>query len=117
MRQTEFSEEELRKFQRFFNLAEADDADIEIEEKYDLYDQYFTTASEAKAYNDWFKAKKAKKPKESDATTAAPSPAQPVQPDPYPLDVYRSQLESVDFTDVDSVAGFDPLPCSTFLVC
>lgn len=105
--QIEFSEEEeLQKFQRFFNLEEELYAKDEIEDAFDLYDETFKTLSEAKVYNQWRRAKKAKEWKDTDAGIRAPSTDQPTVPDPHPLDVYRDQLAKVKFADIEGVAVY-----------
>lgn len=104
--QIEFSEEELQKFQRFFNLEEELYAKDEIENAFDLYDKTFKTPSEAKAYNNWRRAKKAKEWKDTDAGIRAPSTDQPTVPDPHPLDVYRDQLAKINFAGIDGVAVY-----------
>lgn len=100
---TDITEAEEKKFQDFYTLE--NDSDLEIEDKLDMYDQYFTTPEEAKAYNNWRRAKKAKEPKASD-DSAAISDAEPDKHEPYNLDVYQKQLQNADFTNVDKVAMY-----------
>lgn len=106
-----FSEEEHRKFQRFWDLAEGDDVDIE--EKFDLFDQYFKTPAEARAYDEWCKFYKEEEMKLFGAPTATPSGSQPEstgpagpEPEPAPLHVYQERLARVDFSRPHEVAGY-----------
>ena len=83
---------DAEKFQTFFDLVEADDADTEPEVKHDLYVRYFPTAAQAKAYRNW-KAANGKSTK----TQQTARPPSPTRPNPQPLHVYRDQLANVDF--------------------
>jgi hypothetical protein len=107
-----------QKFKEYFDLE--NDSDLEIKDKFDMYDQYFTTPAKTKAYNDWRKARKAQDPKvldskaqdskASEGTTAAAAAAagnaKRVDDEPHALHIYREQLRTADFKNVNRVSVY-----------
>jgi len=99
--QTDITDEE--KFEEYFALE--NNSNLEVEDKFDMYDQYFTTPTEAKAYNDWRKAKQAREPN-APGDDAAASDAESKHDDPHPLEVYQDPSQNVDFKNVNQVAMY-----------
>lgn len=97
---SDFSKAEVEKFQQFFDLAEADDSTLEPEDVHDLYDQYFRTPDELKAYDRWLVATNRQEPQKPN------KPVTLTLPDPHPLHIYRDQLANMNFSNVSNVAGY-----------
>ena len=105
-----------QKFKECFDLE--DDPDLEVEDKFDMYKQYFPTSKEAKAYNNWRKARKAQDSKASEGapTSAAAGDAERVDDTPHALHIYREQLCTADFKDINRVSVYI-LSLVDFLIC
>ncbi|KAH6622076.1 hypothetical protein C7974DRAFT_456983 [Boeremia exigua] len=107
---TEFSDEELEKFQEFYDLAEGD-IEVEFEYQCDLFDQYFPTPEKAGDYNDWYDLYK-----EKERALQFPSATRSQLTEPVselitaaPLDTYKSRLANTDFNNIHDVAGLNDL--------
>lgn len=115
-RRKEFPSEGLKKFRLFFKLAEADDAVMEPEDRHDLYDQYFPTTVEARAYNDWLVIEEEERlarltseerdnHDKRDITTRAAlgatfDPQKLVLPEPYDIDALKLSLSAMTFRNI-----------------